>query len=70
MYEKLKLKPCPFCGSVVCFNYNGELEPDGIRCEKCKMLVRYHRIKVKPGERFSVCMEKLAEAWNRRTPEA
>ena len=65
-----KLKPCPFCGSVVHFNYNGELEPDGIRCEKCKMLVRYYRIKVNPGEKFSVCMEKLTEAWNRRTPEA
>lgn len=65
-----KLKPCPFCGSVVHFNYNGELEPDGIRCEKCKMLVRYYRIKVNPGEKFSVCMEKLTEAWNLRTPEA
>lgn len=65
-----KLKTCPLCGSAVRFNYNGEFEPDGIWCPECKMLVRFTRIKVKAGEKFSVCMEKLTEAWNRRTPEA
>lgn len=64
-----RLKPCPFCGKKAVINFNAEFEPDGIRCDACHIIVRYPRIKVKSGEPFIVCMEQMAEAWNRR-PEA
>ena len=61
-----KLKTCPFCGGLVYFNYNGDLEPDGIHCPNCHMVIRWSKIRVKAGEKFSVCMEKLTRAWNQR----
>ena len=64
--NEIKLKPCPFCGGKVNFNHNAELIPDGVVCQRCKMIVRYMRIKTRAKEQFSVPMEQIAEAWNRR----
>ena len=64
-----ELKPCPFCGNEVDFNYNLGLEPDGITCRRCFMIVRFSRIRVKNGEKFEVAMNKMADAWNRRASD-
>lgn len=62
-----ELKPCPFCGGKVWFNVNIDLEPDGIRCARCKYILRYPSIRVeKSTEPFSVVMDKMANEWNRR----
>ena len=64
------LKPCPFCGGAkISHVYNIEMEPDGIICHDCHIIVRFPRIHVKGGERFEVAMNKMAEAWNRRAEE-
>ena len=62
----IKLKRCPFCGEKVDFNYNIELEPDGVYCKNCKMLVRWTREQMKPRETFGDVCERLATRWNRR----
>ena len=63
-----KLKPCPFCGNDLSyFTHNLDLEPDGITCQRCHIVVRFSRISVKGGEKFEVAMNKMAEVWNRRT---
>lgn len=60
------LKPCPFCGNkTVHYVYNIEMEPDGITCFNCHVIVRFPRIKEK-GERFEVAMGKMADIWNQR----
>ena len=64
-----ELKPCPFCGGAVRFIHNIEMEPDGIICDRCKIVTRFMRIKVNNGERFGVVMSKMAEAWNKRVGE-
>ena len=65
-----KLKPCPFCGSnEIRYVYNVEMEPDGITCPVCHIVLRFPRIHVKGGERFEVAMNKMADAWNRRVFE-
>lgn len=62
-----ELKPCPFCGGKVEFNFNIELEPDGVRCARCKYILRYPSIRVKKStEPFSVVMDKMADKWNTR----
>lgn len=61
-----ELKPCPFCGSKVRFNYDGNFEPNGIWCSKCHMLAKFSRIHVKRGETFEFAMNEMAEAWNQR----
>lgn len=63
------LKRCPFCGGEPYFVYNIEMEPDGIRCSNCHIVIRFPRIKVKGGEKFEVAMGKMAEIWNRRVNE-
>ena len=64
--NEINLKPCPFCGGKVGFNHNVELIPDGVVCQKCKIVVRYMRIKMKSKDNFEVPMKQMAEAWNRR----
>ncbi len=61
-----KLDPCPFCGGDVRFNYNLDLEPDGIACMKCSYILRFTRISHKGKDAFGVTMQRLTEAWNRR----
>lgn len=60
----LNLKPCPFCGSEVTFNYNGELVPYGIKCTKCGYLLTY--MKAKKRRTFEDIVKQTAERWNRR----
>lgn len=68
MTPEQNLKSCPFCGNkTVHFVYNIEMEPDGITCFTCHIIVRYPRIHVRGGERFEVVMNRMAEAWNRRS---
>ncbi len=62
----IDLEPCPFCGSPAWFNYNMDLEPDGIRCDNCRYVIRFTRIRQRSGEKFEMTMQRLAEAWNRR----
>lgn len=60
------LKPCPFCGGEVRYNYNLDLEPDGITCMKCSYILRFTRISHRGKDTFGATMQRLAEAWNRR----
>lgn len=61
-----ELKPCPFCGGKVDFNYNGSFEPDGIRCLKCRVILRFMRVRMQKNETFGECQSRMAEVWNRR----
>lgn len=62
-----ELKPCPFCGNDVQYNINMEMEPDGVWCKTCKMLVRFTRVKpIQKGENFGDVYKRIAERWNRR----
>lgn len=63
---KTDLKPCPFCAGKVKYNYNMDLEPDGITCMRCRYILRFIRDKAKPHEQFGEIMAKMAEVWNRR----
>lgn len=65
--QTIKLDLCPFCGGKVRFNHNIWGEPEAIRCDHCHYVLRYSRIKVERGEPFAIAMEKMADAWNRRT---
>jgi len=65
--DDLELKPCPFCGGRPTYNYDASMEPVGVYCVKCHAIIRFVRIRVKGDhEPFSVALEKIAEAWNRR----
>ena len=61
------LKPCPFCGSKVDFQYDGSFELSGIRCSRCHSMTKFYRIpKQKPSETYGEIMDKWAAEWNRR----
>lgn len=62
-----RLALCPFCGKPVHYVYNADLEPDGIACFNCHIVVRFPRIHVRPFDKFEVAMGEMAEIWNRRT---
>ena len=66
-YDHLKLGPCPFCGEPVRYVYDADLEPDGITCVNCHIIVRFPRAGVRRGEKFEAAMRRMAEIWNRRT---
>ena len=63
----ITLKPCPFCGRKVDYNYNIDLELDGVHCMACHMIIRFSRVKARPSDKYEVVMEQIAERWNRRT---
>ena len=57
------LRPCPFCGGNVSYNFNADFEPDGIVCANCHIIVRFMRIKVSDVESvLSKLAKKEAEA--------
>lgn len=65
-----ELKPCPFCGNAVRYSHNIELEPDGVCCGKCRMIVRFTSVKpIQKGEKFGDVYNRIAERWNRRTSD-
>jgi len=59
------LRPCPFCGEKVSYNFNADFEPDGIVCANCHIIVRFMRIKV-GDDRFEKAMDEMADVWNER----
>lgn len=62
-----ELEKCPLCGNNVQYNINMDMEPDGIWCGHCKMLVRFTRVKaIQRGENFGDVQMRIAEQWNRR----
>lgn len=65
-----ELKTCPFCGNDVQYDINMEMEPDGVYCKTCKMLVRFIRIKpIQKSENFGDVQKRIAERWNRRASD-
>lgn len=62
-----ELKPCPFCGSAVNYNFDMEFEPIGVFCPKCHASVRFTRIRPMVKNRTAGnVMDDITEAWNRR----
>lgn len=61
-----RLKPCPFCGGPVRYNYNLDLDPDGIACHNCHIVVRFPRVHVREHDKYGAALVAMAEAWNRR----
>lgn len=64
--DPTRLETCPFCGEPVRYVYNADLEPDGIACMNCHIVVRFPRIHVRPFDKFEVAMGEMADIWNRR----
>lgn len=65
-YDHVRLKPCPFCGGPLRCFYNAELEPEGITCTNCHVIVRFPGVSVREGEKLEAAMRRMAEIWNRR----
>ena len=61
-----ELKPCPFCGNKVDYNYDASLEPIGVFCVRCKAVIRFTRIKPMGKRTAGSVMDDITEAWNRR----
>ena len=67
----MELKPCPFCGGKVSYQYDGAFEISGIRCSQCKSLTKFYRIPVpKKTDTFGKTMDLWAREWNRRPGDA
>ena len=65
-----ELKPCPFCGQKVDYNYDLGLMPIGVYCKNCRIVVRFMGMKKSgKGEVFGDAMKRIAERWNRREGE-
>lgn len=63
----IELRPCPFCGGKVHYNYNINLEPDGVTCAHCMMIVRFARVKpIQKGESYGDVQKRIADCWNKR----
>ena len=62
-----ELKPCPFCGNAVNYNFDMALEPIGVFCPKCHAVVRFTKIKPMGKRTAGNVMDDIAEAWDRRT---
>ena len=63
----IELKPCPFCGGKAQYNFDMQLEPIGVFCPACHVVVRFARIKPMGKRTAGSVMDEIAEAWNRRT---
>lgn len=67
----VKLKPCPFCGGKVDYQYDGNFELSGIHCLQCHSMTKFYRIpKPKPSETYGETLDRWAEHWNRREDES
>ena len=67
----IELKPCPHCGKKVDYAYNLDLEPYGIHCANCHMIVRFTRVKrPEKNEIFEHVLTDLAVRWNNRTEDS
>lgn len=67
----IKLKECPFCGKPVDYAYNLDMEPYGVHCVNCHMVVKFSRVKpIKADEIFERIMADIAVRWNRRAGES
>lgn len=63
----IELKTCPFCGCKVDYAYNMGLEPYGVHCSRCHMVVKFSRVKpIQKGEVYERVMSDIATRWNRR----
>ena len=63
----IELQPCPHCGNKVDYAYDLDLEPYGVHCVKCHMIVTYSRVKpLRSTEPFERIMDDIAVRWNRR----
>lgn len=62
-----ELKPCPFCGGKVDYQYDGNFELSGIHCPRCHSRTTFYRfLTPKKSETYGETMDKWADCWNRR----
>ena len=67
MYTDADLKPCPFCGGRVRWNFNIEFGINSIMCPGCKAMVQW-RIPEREKDSMGEIMGRWMEKWNRRVP--
>ena len=60
-----ELRPCPFCGHGVRWNWNLDFGIEGIHCQGCKAIVKWP---VQEGQRETIgeIQKRWAAKWNRR----
>ena len=69
--DKLDLKPCPLCGKPVDYAIDIDMNPYGIHCVNCHMIVRFTRVKTPSlHEPYERVLYDIAARWNRREGEA
>lgn len=59
------LKDCPFYGKKPSYNFNADLEPDGVACAYCRILVKFMNVRVENGN-GDRAMDEMAWIWNER----